>query len=152
MATELTVEEEKTDWYAILALEVSADTNSISKSFKKLSLRWHPDKNGGSQEANDMFMRVKEAKLFLMDDKKRKLYDEKRAARLKMETLLVSFFFFPDYFSLQKIAATIRAYGLSYLELTTVHISIFCRVFFVSDVMYRFQQKNVDSSTINTTK
>lgn len=86
---ELTKEEEKTDWYGVLGLHVSADETAISKAFKKLSLRWHPDKNKGSQEANDMFMRVKEAKLFLLDGKKRKVYDEKRAARHKMETLLV---------------------------------------------------------------
>lgn len=90
MAVELTKEEEKADWYGVLGLEVNADEGDINKAFKKLSLRWHPDKNGGSQEAHDMFMRVKEAKLFLMDGKKRKLYDEKRAARHKMESLLVS--------------------------------------------------------------
>lgn len=92
MADELTNDEEKTDWYGVLGIGVGVDENAISKAFKKMSLRWHPDKNGGSQEAHDMFMRVKEAKLLLMDSKKRKLYDEKRAARHKMESLLVSFF------------------------------------------------------------
>lgn len=90
MAVELTKEEEKEDWYAVLGLEVDATESKINKAFRSLSLRWHPDKNGGSQEAHDMFMRVKEAKLFLMDGKKRKVYDEKRAARKKMENLMVS--------------------------------------------------------------
>lgn len=90
MAVELTKEEEKEDWYAVLGLEVDATESQINKAFKSLSLRWHPDKNGGSQEAHDMFMRVKEAKLFLMDGKKRKVYDEKRAARKKMDNLMVS--------------------------------------------------------------
>lgn len=94
MAAELTKEEEKADWYGVLGLEIMADENAISKAFKKLSLKWHPDKNAGSQEAHEMFMRVKEAKLFLMDGKKRKVYDEKRAARQKMEVLLVSGRFF----------------------------------------------------------
>lgn len=97
MADELTNDEEKTDWYGVLGIGVGVDENAISKAFKKMSLRWHPDKNGGSQEAHDMFMRVKEAKLFLMDSKKRKLYDEKRAARHKMESLLVSFLFYWCY-------------------------------------------------------
>lgn len=97
MTEELTKDEEKTDWYGVLGVAVGAEENAISKAFKKMSLRWHPDKNGGSQEAHDMFMRVKEAKLFLMDSKKRKLYDERRAARHKMESLLVSFYFYRCY-------------------------------------------------------
>lgn len=93
-AVELTKEEEKMDWYGVLGLGVGGGTDEsvINKAFKKLSLRWHPDKNGGSQEAHDMFMKVKEAKDFLLDSKKRKAYDEKRAARHKMESLLVSKF------------------------------------------------------------
>lgn len=93
-AVELSKEEEKTDWYGVLGLAVGGgtDDSAITKAFKKLSLRWHPDKNGGSKEAHDMFMKVKEAKIFLLDSKKRKMYDEKRAARHKMESLLVSFF------------------------------------------------------------
>lgn len=92
MADELTKEEEKMDWYGVLGLSAGAEETAISKAFKKMSLKWHPDKNAGSQEAHDMFMRIKEAKLFLLDGKKRNLYDEKRAARHKMESLLVSFF------------------------------------------------------------
>ncbi len=90
MADELSKEEEKTDWYAVLGLEVTASEKAINKAFKKMSLVWHPDKNGGSEEAHAKFMKIKEAKLFLLDAKKRKLYDERRAARLKTEALLVS--------------------------------------------------------------
>eukprot|EP00752_Nemacystus_decipiens_P001411 g1395.t1 len=88
MADELSKEEEKTDWYGVLAVDVSATEKDINKSFKKLSLVWHPDKNGGSEEAHAKFMKIKEAKLFLLDGKKRKLYDQRRAARLKTEALL----------------------------------------------------------------
>lgn len=90
MADELSKEEEKTDWYAVLGLEVTASEKAINKSFKKMSLVWHPDKNGGSEEAHAKFMKIKEAKLFLLDAKKRKLYDQRRAARHKTEALLVS--------------------------------------------------------------
>lgn len=90
MADELSKEEEKTDWYGVLAVDVAATEKDINKSFKKLSLVWHPDKNGGSEEAHAKFMKIKEAKLFLLDGKKRKLYDQKRAARHKTEALLVS--------------------------------------------------------------
>lgn len=89
MAVELTKEEEKTEWYLVLGLESTADDAAISKAFKKLSLRWHPDKNQGSKDAEKMFMMVKEAKIFLLDAKKRKTYDEKRNARLKAEAQLV---------------------------------------------------------------
>eukprot|EP00903_Cladosiphon_okamuranus_P012589 g11784.t1 len=88
MADELSKEEEKTDWYGVLSVDVGATEKDINKSFKKLSLVWHPDKNGGSEEAHAKFMKIKEAKLFLLDAKKRRLYDEKRAARHKTEALL----------------------------------------------------------------
>lgn len=87
---ELSKEEEKMDWYGVLSIDVAATEKDINKSFKKLSLVWHPDKNGGSEEAHAKFMKIKEAKLFLLDGKKRKLYDQKRAARHKTEALLVS--------------------------------------------------------------
>lgn len=90
MADELSKEEEKTDWYGVLSIDVAATEKDINKSFKKLSLVWHPDKNGGSEEAHAKFMKIKEAKIFLLDGKKRKLYDQKRAARHKTEALLVS--------------------------------------------------------------
>ncbi|CAM9679902.1 unnamed protein product, partial [Hapterophycus canaliculatus] len=88
MTDELSKEEEKTDWYVVLGLDVGATEKDINKSFKKMSLIWHPDKNGGSEEAHSKFMKIKEAKLFLLDGKKRKMYDEKRAARRKTEALL----------------------------------------------------------------
>lgn len=93
MADELSKDEEKTDWYAVLGLDVSSSEKDVNKAFKKMSLVWHPDKNGGSEEAHANFMKIKEAKIFLLDGKKRKLYDEKRAARRKTEALLVSSFF-----------------------------------------------------------
>lgn len=91
MADELSKEEENTDWYAVLGLDVSSTEKDVNKAFKKMSLVWHPDKNGGSEEAHAKFMKIKEAKIFLLDGKKRKLYDEKRAAQRKTEALLVSF-------------------------------------------------------------
>ena len=90
MAVELTKEEERGNWYEVLGLQVGATESEISKAFKSLSLKWHPDKNGGSQEAHDKFMTIKEAKLFLLDTKKKKLYDEKLAARRRTESLMVS--------------------------------------------------------------
>lgn len=86
---ELTKEEEQTDWYAVLDLKADADDGAVRKAFKRLSLRWHPDKNQGSKDAHDKFMQIKEAEAFLLDSKKRKAYDEKRMERQRMESLLV---------------------------------------------------------------
>lgn len=91
MADELSKEEEATDWYVVLGLDVGASEKDVNKAFKKMSLVWHPDKNGGSDEAHAKFMKIKEAKLFLLDGKKRGLYDQKRAARRKTEALLVRY-------------------------------------------------------------
>lgn len=91
MVVELTKEEETADWYSVLGLEPRADDGAINKAFKKLSLIWHPDKNQGSKDAQEKFMRIKEAKLFLLDSKKRKAYDDKRNARLQAEAQLVRF-------------------------------------------------------------
>lgn len=90
MADELSKEEEATDWYVVLGLDVGASEKDVNKAFKKMSLVWHPDKNGGSEEAHAKFMKIKEAKIFLLDGKKRGLYDQKRAARRKTAALLVS--------------------------------------------------------------
>ncbi|CAM9788777.1 unnamed protein product, partial [Choristocarpus tenellus] len=86
--SELTKLEEDTDWYGLLGLETGAADGAISRAFKKLSLKYHPDKNAGCKEAEKMFMGVKEAKDFLLNPTKRKNYDKKRESRLQAEALL----------------------------------------------------------------
>jgi len=67
------------DFYKILGVMRNADENEIKSAYKKLALRWHPDKNSGSEEdkkkAEAMFKDIGEAYSVLSDPKKRRRYD-----------------------------------------------------------------------------
>ena len=62
------------DLYMILEIDSSATRDDIKKAFKRLSLKYHPDKNN-SFEAKDKFIKIREAYDILVDDNKRKIYD-----------------------------------------------------------------------------
>jgi len=65
------------DYYSILEVTPNASINDIKKSYRKLALKWHPDKNPDNQEqANRMFKEISEAYEVLSDDKKRKIYNQ----------------------------------------------------------------------------
>jgi curved DNA-binding protein CbpA len=59
------------DYYTILELTKDCKKIDIKKKFRKLSLKYHPDKNGD----NEKFLKIKEAYDVLYDDEKRKVYD-----------------------------------------------------------------------------
>lgn len=63
------------DHYEILGVPRSASESEIKKAYRKLALRWHPDKNQGSQDAADMFKLIGQAYQILSDPKQRQLYD-----------------------------------------------------------------------------
>ena len=63
------------DYYSILNLDRNATTEEIKKSYKKLALLYHPDKNQGNAEATEKFKEVSEAYGVLSNDDKRKQYD-----------------------------------------------------------------------------
>ena len=62
------------DYYKILELSKKCTKEDIKKKYHKLSLKYHPDKNGGS---NDKFLKINEAYETLYDIEKRKIYDLK---------------------------------------------------------------------------
>lgn len=64
------------DYYEIL--EVSRDCNGaeLKKSYRKLAMQYHPDRNQGDSEAEEMFKQVNEAYQVLSDDNKRATYDK----------------------------------------------------------------------------
>ena len=62
------------DLYSILELEVDASDEDIKKHFRKLSLKYHPDKNGSKEQ----FIELKDAYDILIDKEKRKIYDYQR--------------------------------------------------------------------------
>ena len=59
------------DYYEILAVEKTADADTIKKAYRKLALQYHPDRNGGDREAEDKFKEATEAYEVLRDGDKR---------------------------------------------------------------------------------
>ncbi|CAM9341449.1 unnamed protein product [Bubo scandiacus] len=64
------------DYYEVLGLQKSASQDDIRKSYHKLALKWHPDKNpSNKEEAEKKFKAVAEAYKVLSDPQKRLCYD-----------------------------------------------------------------------------
>lgn len=65
------------DYYKILGVKKTATKQEIKKAFKKLSLKYHPDKNKDNpQKAKEKFVKIANAYEVLSDDKKRQIYDQ----------------------------------------------------------------------------
>jgi len=73
------------DPYATLDVPHTATLEEIKKAYRKLALKWHPDKNGGSLDAAEMFRKVKAAYDCLIDPIKRAAEDLKRKHREQAE-------------------------------------------------------------------
>lgn len=71
------------DFYKILGVAKDASEYDIKRSFRKLAIKMHPDKNVDDQDATKKFQDLREAFEVLSDPKKRKLYDEGGEERLK---------------------------------------------------------------------
>ncbi|KAJ3873859.1 hypothetical protein F5051DRAFT_110502 [Lentinula edodes] len=65
-----------TDYYKLLGVDKDADDNAIKKAYKKMALKWHPDRNNGSEEASKKFKEISEAFEVLSDKQKRTIYDQ----------------------------------------------------------------------------
>jgi curved DNA-binding protein len=63
------------DYYAILGVSKSASGDEIKKKFRKLALKYHPDRNPGNQQAEAKFKEISEAYEVLSDPEKRSQYD-----------------------------------------------------------------------------
>ena len=67
---------EKRDYYEVLGVSKSADTTEIKKAYRKLALKYHPDKNPGDKEAEEKFKEAAEAYDVLSNEEKRRRYDQ----------------------------------------------------------------------------
>lgn len=66
---------QKRDYYEILGVAKNASTEEIKSSYRKLALKYHPDKNPGDKEAEGKFKEAAEAYEVLSDTEKRERYD-----------------------------------------------------------------------------
>ncbi|MFZ5978544.1 MAG: DnaJ C-terminal domain-containing protein [Bacteroidota bacterium] len=63
------------DYYSLLGIAKSATADEIKKAYRKLAVKYHPDKNPNNKEAEDKFKQINEAYEVLGDPEKRKKYD-----------------------------------------------------------------------------
>lgn len=63
------------DYYGILGVDKKASAEDIKKAYRKLALKYHPDKNPGDKKAEEKFKDITEAYAVLSDAEKRKQYD-----------------------------------------------------------------------------
>ncbi|MBN1880355.1 molecular chaperone DnaJ [bacterium] len=66
----------KRDYYEVLGVERNADQQSIKQTYRKLALKYHPDRNSGDPEAENKFKEISEAYQVLSDPAKRQKYDQ----------------------------------------------------------------------------
>lgn len=65
-----------TDYYQVLGIPREATQDEIKKAYRKLALKYHPDKNPDDSQAEAKFKDVSEAYEVLSDEKKRQMYDQ----------------------------------------------------------------------------
>lgn len=67
------------NFYSILEVLENATHDEIKKSYRALAMKWHPDKNSGSKEAEEKFKQIGEAYEHLSDPGKRAFHDQELA-------------------------------------------------------------------------
>ena len=68
--------ENKRDYYEVLGVDKGADLDAIKKAYRKMAMKYHPDRNPDNKEAEEKFKEVGEAYEVLSDSDKRARYDQ----------------------------------------------------------------------------
>ncbi|MCX7974823.1 MAG: molecular chaperone DnaJ [Candidatus Aminicenantes bacterium] len=109
----------KKDYYEILGISRNATQEEIKKAYRRMALKYHPDRNPGNKEAEEKFKEAAEAYSVLADPQKRAIYDRYGHEGLRGEgftgftgfesslfeefaDILGSFFGFSDFFTSQE--------------------------------------------------
>src|SRR5437868_2093085 len=71
------------DFYSVLEIARDASEDDIKTAYRKLAMRYHPDRNNGSAEAEEKFKQITEAYDALRDPQKRAAYDRYGEAGLR---------------------------------------------------------------------
>ncbi|MDP3451623.1 MAG: DnaJ domain-containing protein, partial [Bacteroidales bacterium] len=66
----------KRDYYEVLGVSRDASADEIKKSYRKMAIKYHPDKNPGNKEAEDKFKEAAEAYDVLSNQDKKARYDQ----------------------------------------------------------------------------
>lgn len=74
------------DYYDLVGAARGASAEELKKSYRKMAMKYHPDRNPGDKKAEEMFKKVSQAYEVLSDPDKRKLYDQHGSAAFEQQT------------------------------------------------------------------